>query len=218
MARNRPPLTRDTVISAAIAVADRDGLAALTMRSLASELGVAPMAVYHHVPNKEAILDGLVDVVFAEIELPVVGGDWRREMRARAQSARAALLRHPWAVGLMESRTSPGPATLTHHDAVIATYRKGGFSVADTAHAMAVLDAYVYGFALQEVSLPFDDSDSLEEVADGILDSEAVDRYPHLTELTTEHVLQPGYDFGQEFEVGLDLILDGLERLISLDR
>ncbi|MEM7338168.1 MAG: TetR/AcrR family transcriptional regulator [Actinomycetota bacterium] len=213
MARRRDALTRPRVIAAATAVADRDGLTALTMRSLASELGVAPMAVYHHVPNKEAILDGVVDAVFSEITLPDVGGDWRTEMRMRAASAREVLRRHPWAVGLLESRAAPGPATLTHHDTVIAAFRAAGFSVRQTAHAMAVIDSFVYGFAVQEASLPFDDSESLDEVADGILDAETAERFPHLTELATVYVLEPGYSFGDEFDLGLDLILDGLDRL-----
>jgi AcrR family transcriptional regulator len=135
--------------------ADRAGIGALTIRSLARELGVKPMSLYHHVAGKGEILDGIVDLVFSEIDLPAPGGDWQAEMRRRAASARRALGRHRWAIGLLESRANPGPATLRHHDATIGTLRAAGFSVAATAHAYALLDSYVYGFALQEASLPF---------------------------------------------------------------
>jgi len=197
----------------ALAVADAGGLAALTIRSLAHELGVKPMAVYHYVANKDEILDGIVDLVFAEIVLPSPDGAWRAEIAARAHSAREVLGRHRWAIGLLESRTSPGAATLRHHDSNIATLRAGGFSVVMTAHALAVLDGYVYGFALQEASLPFEGPDSVAEVAGPIMELMATGEYPHLVELATEHAMQPGYDFGDEFAFGLDLILDGLERL-----
>ena len=133
-------------------------------------------------------------------------------MHQRAVSVRRALARHPWAIGLMESRTSPGPATLRHHDAVIGSLRRGGFSIEMTAHAYAVLDSYIYGFALQEASLPFDTAEETADVAEMIFKQLRPDEYPHLTELTVEHVLQPGYDYGDEYEFGLDLILDGLER------
>ena len=134
-------------------------------------------------------------------------------MRQRAISARAVLARHPWAIGLMESRSRPGPATLRHHDAVIGCLREAGFSIAMTAHAYSVLDSYIYGFALQQASLPFKTSEEAAEVAESILRQFPADAYPHLTELTIQHVLQPGYDYADEFAFGLDLILDGLERL-----
>ena len=146
----RPRLDREQVLRSAVALADRGGLAALTIRSLADELGVKPMTVYYYVKNKEAILDGIVDAVFSEIELPTVGGDWRAELTRRARSAREVLRRHPWAIPLLESRTSPGPANLRHHDAVLGTLRAGGFSPAATAHAYALLDAFLYGHAVQE--------------------------------------------------------------------
>lgn len=206
----RERLTRDRVLRAAVEVADAGGLAHLTIRSLAAHLGVKPMAVYHHVANKDAILDGVVDLVFAEIELPVPGRDWRTELRRRACSAREALSRHRWAIGLLESRTTPGPATLRHHDATLGTLREAGFSVARTAHAYALLDSYVYGFALQEASLPFSDPESVTEVAGSIMADMPEGEYPYLTELAVEHVLRPGYAFGDEFELGLDRILDAL--------
>jgi AcrR family transcriptional regulator len=209
-AEERIPLSRERVLRGAIAVADAGGLASLTMRSLARELGVKPMSLYHHVANKEEILDAITDAVFSEIELPRVDTDWRSAMRERAISARGALTRHPWATPLMQSRTNPGPATLRHYDSVIGSLRRAGFSVAMAAHAFSVLDAYVYGFALQEASLPFD-RETAPEVAVAIMAGFPSEAYPYLAELTIEHVLQPGYDYGEEFAFGLDLILDGLE-------
>jgi len=208
----RAPLTRERVLRAAIDLADTAGLGALTMRSLAQALEVQPMALYHHLPNKDAILDGVVDLVFGEIDRPEPGGAWREELERRARSARRVLGRHPWAVVLLESRRSPGPATLQSHEAVLATLRAAGFSVAMAAHAYAVLDAFVYGFAVQEASLPFN-ADTAPEVAAAMMRDFPVDAYPALTEFATEHVFRPGYDFGDEFEYGLDLILDGLERV-----
>jgi AcrR family transcriptional regulator len=208
--QERPRLSRDRVLSGAVAVADAGGLGSLTIRSLAQELGVKPMSVYYHVANKDEILDGIVDFVFSQIELPSADGDWRAEIRRRATSARQVLRRHSWAIALMESRTSPGPATLRHHDAVIATLRAAGFSRAMTAHAYALLDAYVYGFAVQEASLPFEGPETVADVAEPIMEHFAAGDYPHLVEMATEYYLQPGYDFGDEFEFGLRLILDTL--------
>jgi AcrR family transcriptional regulator len=209
----RPRLSRERVLQAALEIADAGGIGSLTIRSLAQALGVKPMSVYHHVANKEQILDGIVDIVFSEIDLPSPEGQWREEVRRRAASARAVLRRHPWAIGLLESRTSPGPATMKHHDANIATFRAGGFSIAMTAHAYALVDSFVYGFALQEAALPFDDS-NVAEVAAPKMEMFRDGGYPHRVELATEHVLKPGYDFGDEFDFGLDLILDGLAGLL----
>jgi AcrR family transcriptional regulator len=208
----RPRLSRERVLGGAMTVADAGGIDALTIRSLAQSLGVKPMSVYYYVANKDEILDGIVDLVFSQIELPTPGGDWRAEIHRRAHSARRVLRAHPWAIGLMESRTSPGPATLRHHDAVIATLRGAGFSHELTAHAYALLDSYTYGFALQEIGLPFEGSDSVADVAEPIMERFSTGEYPHLVEMATDHYLQPGYDFGDEFEWGLDLILDGLTR------
>src|SRR3954454_3062910 len=165
----RPRLSRERVLQGALSVADTGGLASLTIRSLAEELGVKPMSVYYHVANKDEILAALVDIVFGEIQLPVPGRDWRSEMRARAHSAREVLARHRWAIGLLESRSNPGPANLRHHDAVLACLRHAGFSLALTAHAYALLDSYVYGFALQEASLPFEGPDGVGDVAESIM-------------------------------------------------
>ena len=215
--QRRIPLNRERLLSTAIAIADEKGNSALTMRSLAQQLGVKPMALYHHVANKEEILDGIIDVVFAEIDLPPAGADWRSAMRYRAIAARHVLARHPWAIPLMESRTNPGPATLRHHDAVIGALRGAGFSIKMTAHAYSLLDSYIYGFALQEaVSLPFD-KETAPDVAEAMLAQVPSGTYPHLAEFAREHVLQPGYDYGNEFEYGLELILDALDRVLYSD-
>jgi AcrR family transcriptional regulator len=207
-------LTRERVLRAAVGLADTGGIDALTMRRLGEELGVEAMSLYKHVANKDDLLDGMIDSVFGEIYLPAGGTDWRSSMHQRAISVREVMARHRWAVGLMESRTAPGPATLRHHDAVLGTLREAGFSVELAAHAFSALDSYLYGFALQERSLPFDTAEQTAEAAELILAQLPADDYPHLTELVREHVLQPGYDYGNEYAFGLDLILDGLERAV----
>jgi AcrR family transcriptional regulator len=214
MAAPRAPLTTERVLQAAVELADREGVGSLSMRRLARELGVEAMSLYHHVGGKQALLDGMVDLVFGEIELPA-DGDWKAAMRRRAVSAREVLARHPWAIALMESRRTPGPANLRHHDAVLGCLRRAGFPVALTAHAYSILDAYIYGFALQEASLPFNTPEETAEVAAEMMAAFPADAYPHLTELATQHVLQPGYDYGDEYAFGLELILDGLERLAA---
>ena len=213
----RQRLSRPTVVAAGVALADVGGIGSLTMRRLGESLGVEAMSLYNHVASKEDLLDGMVDLVFSEVELPRDDVPWADAMRDRATSFRAVLARHRWATPFMESRTSPGPATLRHHDAVLGALRRAGFSVGLAAHAYALMDSYVYGFALQEASLPFDTPDETAEVAQSMLDTFPVDEYPHLAELTVEHVLQPGYDFGNEFAFGLELILDGLERALAAD-
>ena len=211
----RQPLSRDRVLAGALAVADAQGVGALTMRLLAEHLGVKPMALYHHVANKSEIVDGIVDLVFGEIALPSTSGEWRTEMKRRACSAREVLRCHRWAIVLLQSRTHPGPATLRHHDGVIGTLREAGFSVRETAHAFALLDSYIYGFALSEASLPINGPEPVAEVAESMMRQYLATTYPHLNEFSTEHILQPGYDFGAEFGFGLDLILDGLSRSLA---
>lgn len=208
----RIPLTRSKVLRAAVALADESGLAAVTMRRLGEAVGVEAMSLYTHVANKGDLLDGMIDTVFSEIDVPSAGAEWRTAMRHRAFSVRQALARHRWAIGLMESRTTPGPATLRHHDGVLACLRTAGFSIELAAHAYSALDSYVYGFALQERGLPFDSPEETAEVAETMLAQLPADQYPHLAEMATRHVLRPGYDYGDEFAFGLDLILDGLER------
>ncbi len=213
--QSRTPLSRERVLRAAVAFADESGIATLTMRKLGEALGVEAMSLYNHVASKGDLLDGMIDLVFSEIGLPSGGSDWKTAMRQRAISARQVLSRHRWAIGLMESRSSPGPATLRHHDAVIGSLRQAGFSIALAAHAFSVLDSYIYGFALQEASLPFDTGEETAGLAQLIMARFTPGEYPHLTELTVGHVLQPGYDYGNEYGFGLDLILDGLERSLQ---
>jgi AcrR family transcriptional regulator len=208
----RTPLSRERVLRAAIAFADSSGISSLSMRKLGEILGVEAMSLYNHVANKGDLLDGMIDMVFSEIGLPCGEVDWRTAMRQRAVTARQVLARHRWAIGLMESRSSPGPATLRHHDAVIASLRGAGFPVALAAHASSVLDSYVYGFALQEASLPFEGGTETADVTRTIMAGFTPGEYPHLTEMAVQHILQPGYSYADEFEFGLDLILDGLKR------
>src|SRR5664279_672472 len=208
----REPLTRERVLQAAIKLADQGGIESLSMRKLGQELGVEAMALYYHFANKDKVLDGIVDIVFSEIDLPDCGGDWKTAMRQRAISLRDALARHRWAIGMMESRANPGPASLRHHDAMIGSLRAGGFDMAMAAHGYALLESYVYGFALTKMNLPFDATDEVAEMAQGMLEPFPMDEYPNLVAFITEHAMKPGYDFGDEFEYGLDVTLDGLER------
>ncbi len=212
-AEPRAPLSRERVLRTATSLADAGGIASLSMRKLAQELGVEAMSLYNHVANKDDLLDGMIDLVFGEIGLPAREVDWKSAMRQRGISAREVLARHHWAIALMESRSRPGPATLRHHDAVIGCLREAGFSIAMTAHAYSVLDSYIYGFALQQASLPFTTAQDVAGMAEVFLRHFPAEAYPHLAAFTVEHVMQPGYDYAQEFEFGLDLILDGLERV-----
>ncbi|GAA4975141.1 TetR/AcrR family transcriptional regulator C-terminal domain-containing protein [Kineococcus glutinatus] len=217
-ARTREPLTRERVVRAAVEIADRDGLAPLSMRSLARHVGVEAMSLYHHVASKDDLLDGMVDAVFAEIHLPRAGEGWAGQVRLRSTSGREVLLRHRWAVGLMDSRTSPGPATLRAHDAVLGCLRAAGFPVELAAHAVAALDAHLYGYLVQEVSLPFRDGPGAGEVAERIAEGLDPAEFPHLVEIAREHVTRPGYDFRDEFGWGLDLLLEGLARRLAAVR
>jgi AcrR family transcriptional regulator len=211
----RAPLNRDRVVSAAVALADETGIESFSMRRLAPALGVVPMALYKHVRNKEELLDGMVDIVFAEIEDPSTDIDWKAALRRRAISARKALKRHPWAIGLMESRMNPGPANLRHHNAVMGCLREAGLSFEMAVHAYSVQDAYVYGFALQEKTLPFETAEESGEVVQTQAETVgSLDEFPYLVEVLT-NLPKAGYDYAVEFEWGLDLILDGLERMRS---
>jgi AcrR family transcriptional regulator len=211
----RSQLSRDVVLRTAVEYADRHGLEALSMRKLADELGAGAMSLYHYVPNKTDLIDGMVDLVFAEIELPALDVDWRTAMRRRAVSTREALNRHRWAVGHMEGRSTHGPANLRLHDAVLGCLRAAGFSLEMTVHAYSVQDAYIYGFALQETDLtPETPEDFAAVAAQQMVDYAAVlADFPNLVEVVGGHVAEAGYDYATEFLFGLDLILDGLERI-----
>ncbi|MFO0635999.1 MAG: TetR/AcrR family transcriptional regulator C-terminal domain-containing protein [Nannocystaceae bacterium] len=210
--RNRPPLTRERALRAAVELADREGLAELSMRRLAAVLGVEAMSLYHHVPNKEAILSGMVDLVFAEIDLPPRDGPWQSALRRRMSSMREVLVRHRWALRILESPRAPGAITLAHHDAVLGCLRDAGFSIDLAAHAFAVLDSYVFGFVHTELTLPMQSPQETQEVANSILAGIPEGMFPHLVELARTRVLVPGYAYANEFPFGLELILDGLER------
>ena len=196
-------------------LADRHGLESLSMRKLAEELGVAAMSLYYHVPNKVELIDGMIDIVFSEIEPPSPDLNWKTAMRRRAVSTREALSRHRWAVGQMEGRTTHGPANLRLHDAVLGCLRGAGFSLEMTVHAYSVQDSYIYGFALQEADMSPETADDFAAVAQQqMVDYQAVlADYPHLVEVVGGHVAKAGYDYATEFLFGLDLILDGLDSL-----
>ncbi|HEX8767119.1 MAG TPA: TetR/AcrR family transcriptional regulator [Jatrophihabitans sp.] len=214
--RTRAPVSRQRAFIVALAVADSEGIEAVTMRRLARELGVEAASLYHHVKGKEEILDELVNLVSAEIPAPVTAAGWRAVTCERACNTRAVLLRHPWAVSLMASRTTPGPATLRHLEAGIRPFREAGFSVPMAAHAISVVDSYIHGFVLQEVNLPFHDESELAAMTGAIMDHFPAEDFPHLFQLTVEHVLRPGYEYGNEFSFGLEVLLDGLQA--ALDR
>jgi len=211
-AKPRARLNREQVLNTAIALADSGGIEALSMRKLGEELNVEAMSVYRHVANKEDLLNGMIDAVFGEIELPSHSEDWKTALRKRSLSVRAALLRHPWATGLMDSGTQPGHATLRHHNRVLGTLRNGGFSVPMAAHAFSAIDSYIYGFAMQDKALPFETEEESAAMAQMMLAQLDADEYPYLVELIREHAAQPGYHYGDEFLYGLDLVLNALER------
>ncbi len=212
----RTPLTTEGIIEAAARVADEVGLNGVSMRSVGRELGVEAMSLYHHIANKDALLDKMTDWIFTTITNPVVGEPWRPAMETRAHSARLVLRAHPWGLGLIESRRSPGPATLEHHNSVLGCLRTAGFSVELAAHAFSVLDAYVFGFVLTEVNLPFEDSESITEFIANLGD--LAEQFPHLAEMIEVQVSGRDYQYGNEFQHGLALILDGLAAEFSSPR
>jgi AcrR family transcriptional regulator len=211
----RRPLTRECIVDAAVRVADRGGLAEVTMRNVGKELGVEAMSLYHHLAGKDALLDGLVNWVFERIELPPVDAPWRPAMRARAAAARGVLAAHPWALGLIESRRVPGPALLRHHDRVLGCLRLNGFSISLAAHAFSVIDAYVYGFVLTELSLPFAPEEGAEDFVEELGSLLSADDHPYLVEMVTEQVVGKDYAYADEFDAGLEMILDGLAQRLA---
>jgi AcrR family transcriptional regulator len=211
----RGSLSRERVLETAVELADRHGLEWLSMRKLADAIGVAAMTLYYYVPNKTELIDGMIDIVFSEIEPPSLELDWKEAMRRRAVSTRAALSRHRWAVGQMEGRATHGPANLRLHDACLGCLRAAGFSLEMTVHAYSVQDSYIYGFALQETDLSHETPDDFAAEAQRQMEAyaEVLADYPNLVEVVGGHVAQAGYDYETEFRFGLDLILDGLDRL-----
>jgi AcrR family transcriptional regulator len=211
-ADERLRLSKERVLRSAVALADRDGVELLSMRHLARELGVGVMSLYHYVANKDDLLDAMVDVVYGEIGEPAGDLDWKTAMRERSMATRGALLRHPWATALMESRVSPGPANMRHHDTVLGILRRAGFSVRMAVHAYNLLDSYIYGFALQEKNLPFGTEREHAAVTESILETMRAEEYPYLSEVGIQ-LVESRYEYAHEFDFGLDLILDGLEKL-----
>ncbi len=208
----RPVLTPERIIDAAARVADRSGIDHVSMRSVGKELGVEAMSLYHHISGKAALLDALADWIFTQVELPSAAAPWRRAMADRAGSARRALARHSWSLGLIESRRWPGPALLRHHDTVLGNLRSNGFPVALASHAFSAIDAYVYGFVLTELNLPIEAGESAEQFVDSIRELLPAERYPYLVEMITDQVAGKDYRYADEFEFGLALVLDSLER------
>jgi AcrR family transcriptional regulator len=211
----RAPVSLERALDVALSVADGEGIDAVTMRRLARELGIEAASLYHHLRGKEDILDGLVDAVANEIELPEASADWRIAISLRAHNTRAVLRRHPWAISLMASRRTPGPATLRLLEAGIRSFREGGFTIPLAAHAVSTVDSYVHGFVLQEVNLPFRDESELAAMTAAIMESFPASEFPYLFELTVGHVLQPGYDYGNEFASGLTVVLSGITALLE---
>ena len=203
------------MLQTAVTLADRHGIEWLSMRKLAEELRVAAMSLYYYFPNKLALVDGMIDIVFGEIEPPSLDLDWKTAMRRRAVSTRDALNRHRWAVGLMEGRSTHGEANLRLHDAVLGCLRAAGFSLEMTVHAYSVQDAYIYGFALQEQDMSPESAEDFAAVAEQQMQDYAavLADYPHLVEVVGGYVAKAGYDYATEFLFGLDLILAGLETL-----
>ena len=207
----KSPLSRKKILSMAIKIADKEGIGAVSMRKLSARFRVEAMSLYNHVENKDDILSGMVDLVLGEIKFDRKPTSWKEAMRERAIATREVLGRHPWALGILESRPNPGPETLDYHDGVLGVLFDAGFNLALAGHAFSALDAYPYGFILSEDALPFDNPEQLQMMAASILASFPVGAYPHLKRLTLEHVLRPGYSYEAEFLYGLDLLLEVLD-------
>jgi AcrR family transcriptional regulator len=203
------------VLRAAVQLADDSGIAAVTMRDLGRRLGVEGMSLYNHVTNKDDLLDGMVDIVVDEFDLPDANLGWREAMRRRAVSARAVFTRHPWASALIDSRLSSGPARLHYFDWMLGTMRRGGFTIATTAHAVSLLDSFIYGYARQQLNMSTGPDVTNEDNAEAFMEGIPADEYPNLREMVVEYAMKGGYDEPADFEFGLDLILDALQRLLD---
>ncbi len=209
----RTPLSRERVLRTALALADAGGIESLTMRKLGQELGVEAMSLYNHVANKDDIIDGIVAIVLAEIEVPSGEGDWKDEIRRTAISSHEVFLRHRWACSLMMHRPSSGAGRMDWMEAVLRTLREAGFSADMTHHAYHALDSHITGFTLWQVNMPFETKAELVDLAERFLSKIPADEYPYVIEHAQQHLAPSSPDGATEFEFGLDLILDGLERL-----
>lgn len=206
----RGTLSRDRIVAAAAAVADRSGIAGVSMRTVGKELGVEGMSLYHHLKGKDELLDALAGWVFEQIELPPAGADWRPAMEQRAHSARVVLRAHPWAIGMLESRPDPSGQLLRHHERVLGWLYNASFSTALAIHAFSAVDAFIYGFTLSETSLPFEEGDGAElAYAEEIAPDPAA--YPNITRSTQDLRTSGGFSYADEFDVGLTFILDSVE-------
>ncbi|KGJ75396.1 hypothetical protein GY21_09715 [Cryobacterium roopkundense] len=216
-AEGRTAVTRDRALHAAIALADAGGIDSLSMRKLAQVLGIEAMSLYYHVKSKDDILDGMVALVVEEMALPAPGEDWKTALRERAESERAVLARHPWAIAQVDARTTR--PTMAYHDVMIGCLLAEGFTMPLAAHALSLVDSYVHGFALQEASLPLDKEGDIGAATEAILEQQAAmaESFPHLTQMANTLILQPGYAYGNEFDFGIGLILDGLARARNAD-
>ena len=215
MATPRAPrntLTHEKVVAAALELADEEGIGAFTIRELAGRLQVRPMAIYHYTASKDELLDSLVDAVFAEVHLPEVHGLWREELVRRSHSMRETLTRHRWALAVMETRPHPGPATLMNHEAVLDLLRTSGFSLEAAAHAYAILDAFVYGFALQEAML---ETVGVQADSARVLKGMDLLRYPRVAEMAAVYATAEVYPLRDTFDIGLEIVMDGIQRLTS---
>jgi len=210
--QSHPPLTKTRVLQAAVDLADSEGLDALTMRRLGAKLGVEAMSLYKHVANKDEILDGIVELVVGGIEIPSGEADWKEAMRRRATSAREVLSRHSWAIGLLEARGSTGAAGQRYLDAILGNLRSAGFSIQNAAHAFWLLDSYVYGHVIQETSLRFSTPEEMTDSTRSDPEQITTNEYPHLVELEEHALTSDEFSLDSEFEFGLELILDALER------
>ena len=212
MATRRIPLSRDRVLEAAIALADEAGIESLTMRKLAQDLGVEAMSLYYHVANKEDLLDGMVDLVVGEIELPADTSDWKASIRQTAISAHEVFLRHRWACSLMLSSIRVDAQRLRYMESLLSTLREGGFSPELAHHAYHAIDSHIAGFVLWQTSFPIP-TGKLEDIATGFLQELPAGEYPYVVEHVHQHLVERDPDEESFFEFGLNLILDGLERL-----
>jgi AcrR family transcriptional regulator len=211
--RNRPSLTKERIVSIALKLADEGGLEALSMRKLGQELGVEAMALYHHFASKNLLIESMIDRVHAEIEMPLNAEHWTIVARERAKSVLEVLSRHTWAPSFMESGVNPGPATMQDRESFLKCFREAGFSIELTVHAVSVLDIYTYGFAQQLANLSFETAEQAAEVGKAVMEQFPFDTYPYMGEMVTQHMMKAGYRAMDEFDFGLDLIIDGIARV-----
>lgn len=211
-AKNRTPLTKEQIVSAALRLADDGGIAALSMRKLGQELGVEAMALYHHFASKSLLIESMIDRVHREIETPPVTEHWSIVVRGRAESALKVLSRHAWAPSLMASGVNPGPATMQDTESLLKCFREAGFSVEMSVHAISALNIYTYGFAQQFAKLSFETVEQAAKVGEAVIGQFPVDAYPYMGEMVTQHMIKAGYRAMDEFDFGLNLIIDGIAR------